>query len=1061
VATTNINNGVNRGFQPSLIIKPSPGKMGYHPAQVIHNPAVTQSPFAREKMTSGLVDQFGRPVSSSILSQAKDKKTAIEERMDRASQLLKEAGTSLDENPLRASELLDQARNIVTLGDPYTLLHKAYSLLESDDVETAGKMFRNARIVLEADGDTKHEIYNMAVLGEARYGDVDDTTFDALSRVKENYSGDENKLRYEQFVRATAYLRVGNESAADDALLPMTMVDSPNDVTTLQAWVAKADLYMSMGLRTTHDARNKYLTWARDIMVNDVPRVLDAIEKNGLDVSGVKNVLAQLYASSAEFFIREDGKNRNLTVNYPLFTRDILGVLIEKFGDVDSVKETLDTFPHFVEGGKLKPFALTTGDQLRAAALEFFYHMKFPARGDYWKLATAGSLIGILAGIAIRGGDISFYNGLADSAKGAVALVGGAKTYLAANAPETRQAYKTGFSNKSIKGALKMGTGEFLKLAATYAFWGGAIPGLEKLAENRWTGYLLADSTRNTGTLIGPGSAIAALTTDGIDTMATMGSMIAQHGWSNGLDAFWNHYKTTVPGIVIKNSLAFWEKNIRYAFTDMPKDVFKFLWNTATDWDHPLQNIGRLYKGITAIYALTMMMRPRLRESLMRKFPKLPIVEVAMLPGAYMVAADINLATGVKPWHAWRIPFLGLFSQMRLQLMGGNRLDSMDWAAYMRAMIIPTLYTGTGAQMIGEAMQHSQSLYDDFKISMWVQAGLYPIGFVHAALVGSNISEQAKIKLWKSWREETVGNLARQNAGWDTLMGTFWSMFVQIFFQSWINTTWREASGAPMQRAAYLNKIQAPDYDKLVTDAMVSERVTPPSDADTAPAVDADSKTYVVPALARTRGIPIETAARIEGRVLADLEKRAKALENVAAQAGTRWDFWNWLKGKTWTERMPYVLAFYFAYKKKDAPFPTGFQDLYYRKVVFRTLIDPGIPTEEIEQYLRLLNIIVRDLEPTRKTLRENLLITTWAARNGPHGALIKEFFEKNGWIKEYYGVKDITPPENWGFFTGARRWFKKNLRRSDVSADGMRDDRTTWRERIRERRGGGRSGDA
>lgn len=1062
--------GIQNGFKPSLIIKPSPGRFGYHPAEVFHHPQVSQSPFAREPVTSGLLDAKGRPLHNSILTQAGEKIDATLERAKIASELLERASDGLDSDPYQAVALFDEARDMVTIGNPYTSLLRAHELLQAGDVEAAGREFKEARLVLEIDGETTSEMYNMAVLGEARYGEIDNTTFDALEMVRANYVGEECKLNYERFVRATAFLRIGNESAAEDALIALTQIDSPNDATTIQAWVAKADLYIAMGKRTTHDARKKYLTWARDILVEDVPRILDAMQASGADISGIKQVLAQLYVSSAEAFIRKE-EYAALTLNYPSYARQVLEVLVERFSDQQVVSDAMsgddDRFSHFAAGGKLKQPEPGSGAYLKAAAIEFVHNMKFPKRGDFWKLAVGGELLGILGGILLRRGEIDFYNALADGAKVAVLTVAGAKFYLGATAPETRQAFETGFTNKTKWEAVKMGTGEVLKLIGTYAFFGGALPGIGVLGNDGITSYLLAERSGSWGTLVGPGSAVSALTADGLDTARSIATHIYKDGtFSGGMANWWSDYRHTVPGIVMENSWRFWVKKYNYATGDMFPDLGRFLIRTFTDWSDPTTNLARLYKGLVGSYATAMMIRPYWREKLIDfewkgvKWGKaLQWAEIAMLPGAYWLAVDINVAAGVKWKHAWRIPFLGAFSQYRLQAMGGNRsLGDMDWSAYMRAMIIPTLYTGTGAEMIGSnlgenhpmnAMAHSQSLYDDFKISMWVQASLYPIGFLHAALVGSNVGEQAKIKLWKSWREETVGNLARQNAGWATLAGTFWSMAVQIFFQSWINTTWREASGAPMQRFNHIKKIAPPEYDQMVIDAMNKENQPVPAAKDL-PGVISDnaSPNDLVPAMAITRDINPAIQARIEGRVMADLEERAKALENVAAQAGARWDYWNWLKGKTVTERSPYILAFYMARKEKDAPFPTGFQDIYYRKIIFRTLMHPNTPKSQVKQYLRLLKIIARDLEPNRYVLRQNLLISTWAARNGPHGQLVEDFFAENGWLKEYYEVEDIEPPENWGYLS-AHRWFKKNLKRSYISHDGMRDDQTTWLQRL------------
>jgi hypothetical protein len=918
--STKIIPGYSR-FGPELGIK-----IGWNFPTIQRDMLVSQEPFSSDPVGSAILDASGRPLLSSITSRPKG--LVLRPGMD----------------------------------DPVMLIANANSILVEDPKE-AGELFKQARQTLDLSNYQRGDIYVTAALGEARWGEIDDSTLSALDRVREIASENEALLRHERFVRATAFFNANNTESALDVLLDITGDDDTIDVTTVLAHVAMADIYMSRGVTSTHDAREMNFTFARNILLGDIPKVMEALP----DVDDLKETLDKVYMHNASVFARH---------SYPAFAKEILAAM-----DVDTFDESVKS------------------ERIKARCLAALSNANFPRQALFWKTITLGALVSAGSATAIRYGYISYPEIMQAMGVGAASAAALMKAYLGWTSPEARQAYEAAHVDQSTWGSLRVGGGEFLKLLGTYAFFGGVLPGIGALAAYGGPDLLLAHADGNLGQFHGAGSFLGSIFDATVEHGGQALHLFSIHDFDKAVSIFWNDFSAnTVLGKSLKKGYYFWEKNITKAFTEMPSQIYDKLLQTAS-FENPVDSILRLYKGITAAYAITVMVRPQIREKLQRRYKHLQFYEMPFLLGAYMLAIDINLATGVKWKDAHWIPALGIASQLRHHVMSGGRYNNIDWAAVMRATLIPTLYAGTGQQI--RASEKSDPLWSHFQDSMAVQFWLYPIGFVHAWLAGLDVWEQAKIKGAKWWREETIGNVGRLKLGWASFEGTAWSMGFQQLAGNVNMSTWKkEASGTPSQLMAF-QKMIAPSGESALTN-------------------DSDAKIQL-------------SADQI--RRAKKLRDEAKELKRLAMAVGPRWNFWREYKRASRNTRLKMMTALYYMPTVNDNLFPTRPGVKYYyreERGVYGVLMDSLTPDAVIEEFLNDLEVIVMDVDPRRQAMRYNLMLAAWSASKGPHGELIQRFFEKvfasNPRIKEVFEDKKMKPPKQWYPALARRRWFTNRM---------------------------------
>jgi hypothetical protein len=121
--------------------------------------------------------------------------------------------------------------------------------------------------------------------------------------------------------------------------------------------------------------------------------------------------------------------------------------------------------------------------------------------------------------------------------------------------------------------------------------------------------------------------------------------------------------------------------------------------------------------------------------------------------------------------------------------------------------------------------------------------------------------------------------------------------------------------------------------------------------------------------------------------------------------------------------------------RKKDEPFPTNPEERYYRMLYEELSREgkSGLTKEDMAWYLDVLDAAARDLSGKQRDVRHNLLVATLAAREGPHGEAIQQFFAERDWVFDHYGIdRSIgTPPTGVIGRMRQPRWFRKHLRGS------------------------------
>lgn len=875
-------------------------------------------------------------------------------------------------------------------------MQSAFDALEHGSVRKAGRYFQKARETLDEMGSSSYQnpLYVAAAFGEAIWANVNNATFNALERIQINFGAKEKVLRRERLMRALAYSKTGHDQPALKCLTELTPDDSVNDALKAAALVSMADIRIIRGLRRTHHSREVEFGLAHEILTHEIPVMFDTwaaqvSDNDRSEFEAQREITADiLYQKAVQF----------RTAGYHLYAQNVFLTILKQFASTQVAQRIREgdplAAPYLVDGHTRND--VTMGDRILAAGLELTGRSSFPTRGAYWKTATFGSLAGAALMTAVNGG-IDYPTAMQAMGSGALAAVALRKLSIGIGAAETRQAYKTGHTDVTVGHAIKNGASGVLRLMATYAFFGGAIPGMEHLSSAPVAKHFIAQASPAGAHLKGIGSFLGWIYGTSVEEGQRLFSMVAANGWGHGTELFWDHYRThTVFGSSLDHGIQFWQQAGEYARHGMVADLRHAL-STATETHNLASTFINGIKGVAGAYALGTMILPQLREWLLSKYPKaLPLGELAMLLGAYALAADINLALGVRPIDSYTNPFLGVLVQLRHHTMGGGRANNVDYAAVMRGMLIPTLYTGTGAKMSADP-----SVYDKTQIShlfansMGIQVFLLPIGIVHAWLAGLDVKELLKGKVAKSWREESIGNSGRLALGWSTFWGTAFSMVAQqIALQPWISSRFREITGTPSQWTAFLKMM----------------RSLKPSSGQLTNGTEASAKAE-------------EAAQRI-----ASLIERAEHLATSHEESKRQVSIASLTKQRESAQKLGFISELYFVRGK--VPFPTIPTRANYRKIVYESLMDPSLSKDDLDAYLADLSIILQDMNLERQGMRHNLVLATYAASNGPHSEEIAEFFRENDWVTKSYPLprdpktkKQIPPPKR-----AVGVWFLQNL---------------------------------
>lgn len=953
-------------FRPSTtIIPPGPGNygtlIGWNPAKVQHEPLLIQKPFVDSGIATSLLDYNGRPITSSQLTRSAD---------DDASRFLQEALENLsDDHPAQAGQLFAQARQ---------------------SLDNLGKF--------------DDPLYIATAFGEAMWGDVNVDTLNALDRIRQQ-TEDPELLRNEAIIRATAYFRDGNVEAALKVISSLTTQDAPNDVRTATALMTQADLYSSIGVRSKNrKVREANFDKAFEILSNRVPSVIKRWPKDmdPTEASVQKESIAELYNQFIAFF-REHG--------YVKFSKDLTRILTTEFTETNAAKTVVSAEGAgfvFARDGRLVPDdEISFSDRLVAAGLESIHHAHFDKQSHFWQVATLGGLAGMILRL-VTSGQIDFPSAMQSMAVGATVAVGGAKVWMASSAPETKQAWKAGYTDKTPFGTFKVGSFELLKMLGTYAFFGGVLPGIGLLKDVKVLKYLTTNPSSHWGQIHGIGSFLGGLFSSTAFHSDKLGNSIGLYGFALGLDKFWENFSTTtVFGSSLKNGANFWTKlynSILNFFGGAlqllhSEGLQGVLLNAADGMTSGgvVNSSLRAYEAVAGIYALATMVSPNLRTSLLRKSDKWTRrFEKSFFLGAYLLAGDMNLAFGVKSdLDAYTIPFLGILSQIRIHIMNGGRWNNANLSDLMRSTIIPSLYAGPGAQMLPDKhLMDKTNISHLFAGSMGAQVFLYPISLVHAALIGLNQVQWLKLKAVQSWREESVGNFGRIYFDWESFWGTAWSMVMQhVLLKPWISRTISEQVGTTSQKNSVMKLLQGAyaDYEKHAKIEDPKENRMKNGDVNN---------------LAKRQAV-LMTSARALAAQYSNRERLTslnKAISKLSPE-----------------DKMKLMPALY--YVGNNTSLMSSPQRKHYRKMVFAPLMDPNTNPAAINEFLEDAKAVALDLSLAKRDMRHNLVLAIYAAKNGPHGENINKFFEQNPWLLEQYPMPEEAVPKN----KNAVMWFFRN----------------------------------
>ncbi len=440
-----------------------------------------------------------------------------------------------------------------------------------------------------------------------------------------------------------------------------------------------------------------------------------AIPKDKLElITGLYELLISLAAEMKYFHIAHENAE-TLTIRYP---RSAAAARIG--GKNSPVKQFLRS------NGTLRDLEQTLefSERLAAGAKEFLHHAVMPDSKSYLKLTALGSMAGI--GTSVLSGAMDFQSMLFWISSGATAAHAMGKVFHGLFAPETTEAFLTGYSQSDY---LTDASKRILELGGTFALFGGAIPGAGLLEDVGPLSYLLANSDGHRGSFNGLGSLYAALSSFAAGNVSDAVGMISNHGFSEGLGAFWNDFSgRSVFGSALKSGADFWTgRGVSGDFSKL------FAMN---DW-------WSLYRGASVAWSASTMVFPELRERAMKIAPKLvPLVELGMLPGVFDFAVDLGTALDVDLYHAKRIALIGMGMQVLFHTMSGGSIKNLDVANVGRGAFVEQLYAGVGGK-ISPALT-PEGFSGLFAASMGVQIMLVPIMAAHGILAVQSAQDVAE-----------------------------------------------------------------------------------------------------------------------------------------------------------------------------------------------------------------------------------------------------------------------------------------------------------------------------
>ncbi|MFH1829306.1 MAG: hypothetical protein ABH871_00830 [Pseudomonadota bacterium] len=871
-------------------------------------------------------------------------------------------------------------------------LKNAFALMQGNDLDAAGAQFKDLREICSklspnAEGDLDG-ILAFSTFLEANYGEVDDETFAALGvvrqigkKIRTTPQGKELIAR-EMLMRSVAHSRNGDD---DTALFVLDKFSNQDPVTQpgelrILGLIHYANMLCNRASTHNSTHRAEALGTLYQVMTEHLKDSIDIESDSPEEIQRKANTLVQFYLSIAEFFLHQHRPEsaKNLAYQAQAMFPDHPAI-VELFKDEESEDDLANASELKQLLQKIEQSKGKVGyTNLKAGATEFLNAASLPNGKTYWKYATIGSFLGALSG-AIEGNvfDGSLPSIMMASAAFATAAVGARKAFAGITAEETKQAFKTGHTDRSF---WNVAPKEAAKLLGTYVLFGGGLPFLGYLPD-AW----LASQDGIMGQMHGLGSIVSGLTSTGVEHTADLINAISLQGFTDGVPMWWNQWAATSPFAESVN------KAIHLPFDPNPWGKIFSNWNsdkipTWMKFTYPFGIAGFAYAVSTA--------HPKAKDWIHEKV--LAKKHAAyLLPGTWGLTSAAMVASGLNPLAASVFTAICYAVQWRHHVQSGgdwnlvkkDARNTVDWGKMMFAGAVQLLYIGPGNAIapiikkpVGwdkiEWYQIPQFLSDHWsEVSKYMLDNIYghcgmvpflaALGVAHALLTGTSATQTLKAKYAKAWTYEIPANSLKLMLGWTSFAGNALATIIKEFGLGAIVTqSYREAGGSRMQRGTFSEVLKR-----------IAEKVSSHGP------------------LEAKEDAAAEIANTVQG-----MKERAEKLYGECkeeAAKGTAYEHQDTALHKVPLADQLLLLAdSYFLPKRGRALFSPDEHPKWYRTKIYRALVDPSTTSETVEEYLDRLTAIAYDISPRQYDARRYLLIATMGAAAGKaHGQTIKNYF--------------------------------------------------------------------
>jgi len=933
--------------------------------------------------------------------------------------------------------------------------------------EEAGRIFTKLRDELRGASRGSGEDYRLyveATLGSAEYGKVTPQTFDDLRIVRKRAEkkGDTFTMAREMLARSIAHFRINDDESAMVVL--DNLMDTPefkqNIVLRIFTLIHHLNLQISNAKRHKGVERSFALNTVADIMKSSLREAVEELQIRDGDTSELMGTLAKTYIYVAEFLLaRQQARPldaleviNEARVLFPE-NRIIQGLFARGASAEDGIRSS--------EVSPLQQLIMEkhgVWDQFVAGATEFLRAARYPSNGAYWRQAALGSLAGgaVVAGAAIlAGAEPSLSDVMMGSAVGATGTVAVGHLRAGLRAPETVQAFKTGYTNGSLtREALK----EVGRLLGTYLVFGGIVPGATMLPD-----FL---QMTDQGQIFGPGGLFAYLERQGAIRTEELVGNISSLGLTDGLAAFWDHWVHT----------SYFAEALNNGFTLPFDDIFgrlfaKSKWDTIPEFmrtfsfDTPedaARTIGLLtfygYSGISTLYALATL-NPYANDFLDEKMPG--YTKWLAWPGTFFGTYAAMVASGLPFWPDPLITILfGYAIEHRHWVQGAagkwkiglKDIPDLPLMTYATAAAVQLLYIAPGNAIrphlpsLAQAGSAGQFLWNSVLAHVGMVGFLIPLGVLHAQLTGTNVVQTLKAKLAKAWTYENASNPVKLMLGWDTWQANVFGPAIKEFGPGAIITnSYREAGNGPIQRYRFGQQIVAHEaFMRRILQAS-NMPATPVQDLDTGPIqVETGLNREMLglhPAAGEAEGIEADSGPNRETRegraaqMQAEMIKAANEMHDDGVKAALRGQAYGYLNNALFkhpiADQLLTLQSVYYMQDDRRVLLTPDFDAKWYTSIIYRALTDPyrtrevinpenpdekrvivqGTSSETVAKYLERLMVIASDVSPELRHVRYNMIVATMRAMAGTaHGEQIEEFFTTGPGksLIEAYGLQGV-----------------------------------------------------